>query len=116
MLFAMANISSLVNSHWYIGIPFNDTSKPRLGIAEASEQILSQYLLGFQLANEPDLYGAVSSCVFISTCAEDIQHGLRSPEYAPTDFINDYNIMIQAIQNDSNIKNSTLKSCIDKDG
>lgn len=56
----MANISALVNAHWYIGLPFNDTSNPRLGIAEAGEQILSQYLFGFQLANEPDLYGDVS--------------------------------------------------------
>lgn len=92
LLFAMANISSLVNSHWYIGLPFNDTSNPRLGIAEAGEQILSQYLLGFQLANEPDLYG---------------DHGLRPPDYAPSDFINDYTVFMQAIQNDSNIKNKS---------
>jgi len=55
----MLSISSLVNTQWFMGIPFNDTANPRLGIAEYSEQILGQYLLGFQLGNEPDLYGSV---------------------------------------------------------
>ncbi|KAF8529719.1 glycoside hydrolase family 79 protein [Hysterangium stoloniferum] len=92
LIFAMANISSLVNTQWYIGVPFNDTTQPRLGIAEASEQILGEYLLGLQVANEPDLYGT---------------HGLRPSTYAPADFVQDYQTMITAIQTDTNIKNKT---------
>ena len=39
----------------------NDTSKPRLQIAEAAEAILGDYLIGFQLGNEPNLYAAYVS-------------------------------------------------------
>lgn len=56
----MANITSLVNTQWFIGMPFNDTSNLRLGIVESGEQILGQSLIGVQAGNEPDLYGAVS--------------------------------------------------------
>jgi hypothetical protein len=56
----MANITSLVNTQWYLGLPFNDSSNPRLGIAESGEQILGQSLIGVQVGNEPDLYGSVS--------------------------------------------------------
>lgn len=41
----------------WIGVPFNDTSAPRLQIAEAGEAILKDNLAGLQLGNEPDLYG-----------------------------------------------------------
>lgn len=49
---------------WYIfidsvlGIPLNDTTNLRLGIAEVSEAILGDNLLGLQVGNEPDLYAA----------------------------------------------------------
>jgi hypothetical protein len=52
----LRNISSLVNVRWYLGIPFNDTSNFRLGIAEQGQQILGDYLIGLQVGNEPDLY------------------------------------------------------------
>lgn len=38
------------------GIPFNDTTDLRLGIAEAGEAILGDKLVGFQVGNEPDQY------------------------------------------------------------
>ena len=59
----MGNITSLVNTQWYIGVPFNDTSNLRLGIAEYGEKILGPSLIGIQAGNEPDLYGAVSHVV-----------------------------------------------------
>lgn len=42
----------------HAGIPFNDTSDFRFQIAEQGEAILGDNLLGFQAANEPDLYAA----------------------------------------------------------
>jgi hypothetical protein len=75
-----SNISSLVGAKWYLGnslsgiyhyyfgtndcfgiltgVPMNDTANPRLQIAEAGEAILGDNLLGLQVGNEPDLYGA----------------------------------------------------------
>ena len=38
------------------GIPFNDTTNLRLGIAQSGEAILGDNLLAFQVGNEPDLY------------------------------------------------------------
>ncbi|KIJ14355.1 glycoside hydrolase family 79 protein, partial [Paxillus involutus ATCC 200175] len=50
----LGNISALVNVKWFLGIPFNDTSNLRLGIAEVGEAVLDPpgYLLGFQVGNE----------------------------------------------------------------
>ncbi|KAF7302721.1 hypothetical protein HMN09_00907000 [Mycena chlorophos] len=56
LFYLMANISSFTNVHWYIGVPFNDTSDFRFQIVEYSEAILGDYLLGVQVGNEPDLY------------------------------------------------------------
>ncbi|KAF8576860.1 glycoside hydrolase family 79 protein [Ramaria rubella] len=92
LIYAMANISALVNTQWYIGVPFNDTSNPRLEIAESGEQILGDFLLGLQLANEPDLYG---------------DHGLRPSNYSPANFVTDYGVMIQAFQSDSSVQNKS---------
>lgn len=56
VIYMMANISSLVNVYWFMGIPFNDTSNFRLAIAEKGQAILGDYLSGLQVGNEPDLY------------------------------------------------------------
>lgn len=90
VIYTMANISALVNTKWFLGIPFNDTSNLRLGIAEVSEAVLSGpgYLLGFQVGNEPDLYAA---------------HEVRPSTYAPSDYFNDFGILAAAVNNDNNI-------------
>ena len=59
MIYLLANVSSLVNVKWYLGIPFNDTTNLRLQIAEAAESILGDNVLAFQVGNEPDLYAAL---------------------------------------------------------
>ena len=70
------------------GIPFNDTTNLRLGIAEAGEAILGSNLLGFQMANEPDLYAG---------------HLHRPPTYSPQDFFNEFGAAIQVIGNNTQI-------------
>ncbi|KAF8509965.1 glycoside hydrolase family 79 protein [Gautieria morchelliformis] len=92
LLFAMSNITSLVNTQWFLGLPFNDTSNLRLGIAESGEQILGASLIGVQAGNEPDLYG---------------DHGARPSTYAPADYVGEFGVMVQGIQNDGNIRNKT---------
>lgn len=92
LIYALANISALTETYWFLGIPFNDTSNPRLQIGDASEAILGKYLLGFQLGNEPDLYAI---------------HGLRDPDYNQTDYVNDIEIMLNAIGSDSAFTNKT---------
>ena len=84
----LANISSLVNINWYLGIPFNDTANWRFQIAELGEEILGDRLIAFQAANEPDLYGA---------------HGHRNTTYGPYDFFGEYALFTQAWQADANI-------------
>jgi len=56
LMYLMANISSLVNAKWFLGVPFNDTVDIHLQIVEAGEKIIGSNLLGFQVGNEPDLY------------------------------------------------------------
>lgn len=84
----LANVSSLLPIKWYLGIPFNDTSNLRLGIAEAGEAILGEHLLGFQVGNEPDLYAT---------------HGSRPPTYSQQDYFNEFGTVVQAIANDPQI-------------
>lgn len=72
LIYALANISALTETYWFIGLPFNDTSNPRLEIGDASEAILGKYLLGLQLGNEPDLYGLVSSSSLLSCSYYDL--------------------------------------------
>ena len=38
------------------GVPLNDSSNLRLGIAELSQAVLGDRLRGLQVGNEPDLY------------------------------------------------------------
>lgn len=41
-----------------LGVPFNDTTSPRLQIVDVGESILGDNLLGFQVGNEPDFYAS----------------------------------------------------------
>lgn len=51
----MNNISALVGAEWYFGLPFlNEQEIPT--VIEDVTSILGANLLGFQMANEPDLY------------------------------------------------------------
>ncbi|KAJ6556440.1 glycoside hydrolase family 79 protein [Mycena capillaripes] len=56
LLYLMRNISSFVNVHWFLGIPWFETKPFDLAIVKASDEILGDYLLGLQAANEPDMY------------------------------------------------------------
>ncbi|KAF9457308.1 glycoside hydrolase family 79 protein [Collybia nuda] len=92
-LFHMAaNISSLVNVRWYLGIPFNDTNW-RLDIAEHGQAILGDKLLGLQAGNEPDYYAA---------------HGHRPQEYSPMDYFNEFSSLVKAIEDNPRIPNKNM--------
>ncbi|KAJ6561989.1 glycoside hydrolase family 79 protein [Mycena capillaripes] len=88
VLYMLANISALVNVDWYLGIPMNDTTNLRLGIAEAGEAILGDKLVGFQVGNEPDQYA---------------QHQHRPLTYSPADFSNEFGIVDAALRADSKV-------------
>ncbi|KAI0944684.1 hypothetical protein AcW1_002338 [Taiwanofungus camphoratus] len=88
IIYMLANVSALVNAKWYLGIPFNDTTNPRLEIAQTGQSILGENLLGLQLGNEPDLYAA---------------HGHRPSTYSPWDYFDEFSVVVDAISNDSQI-------------
>ncbi|KIJ61729.1 glycoside hydrolase family 79 protein [Hydnomerulius pinastri MD-312] len=88
VFYMLGNISALANVHWYLGVPFNDTTNFRLQIAEISEAVLGDHLLGLQVGNEPDLYSA---------------HGHRPDTYSPADYMGEFGNLIGAIANDNNI-------------
>jgi hypothetical protein len=55
LLYAMSNITSLVDVEWYFGLPFlNEQEIP--DVIDKATSILGTSLLGFQMANEPDIY------------------------------------------------------------
>ena len=57
ILKAMAQISTMLDVKWYFGIPFLDTNADGNAgtVVSQTMSILQGNLLGFQLANEPDL-------------------------------------------------------------
>ncbi|KAH7927999.1 glycoside hydrolase family 79 protein [Leucogyrophana mollusca] len=88
IFYMLGNISSLVNVNWYLGIPFNDTSNFRLQIAEISEAVLGDHLLGLQVGNEPDLY---------------VSHGHRSAGYDQANYVGEFGQLVAALAGDANI-------------
>ncbi|KAF7981203.1 hypothetical protein HWV62_34531 [Athelia sp. TMB] len=91
MLYMLNNISSLVEGvKWYLGIPMNDTNNLRLGIAEYGEAIMGDNLLGFQVGNEPDMYGTH-------------RFGGRPTDYSPQDYFTEFGQVMTGINNDPNI-------------
>jgi len=93
VFYLMGNISSHVNVRWYMGIPFNDTSNFRLGIVEYGQAILGDYLIGLQAGNEPDLYA---------------RHGHRPATYSPFDYFGEFQLLLNAMNADSNIHNRNM--------
>ncbi|KAJ7227744.1 glycoside hydrolase family 79 protein [Mycena haematopus] len=71
LLYMMRNISSLVNVHWFLGIPWFITQPFDTKIITAADEILGDYLLGLQAGNEPDMYNL---------------HGHRNDTYGPYDY------------------------------
>jgi hypothetical protein len=95
LFYLLANISSFVNVHWYVGVPFNDTSDFRFQIVEYSEAILGDHLLGVQVGNEPDLYSA---------------HQHRNSSYSPQNYVDEFGELIAAMTLDPNapIRNNLI--------
>ncbi|KAJ7301198.1 glycoside hydrolase family 79 protein [Mycena albidolilacea] len=71
LLYMMRNISSFVNVHWFLGIPWFVTQLFDTKIITASQEILGDYLLGLQAGNEPDMYHI---------------HKHRNDSYSPFDY------------------------------
>ncbi|KAG6827198.1 hypothetical protein H0H92_012825 [Tricholoma furcatifolium] len=80
LLYMMGNISSLVNVHWFVGVPFliNDTTT-RLAITQYAYELLGDKLMGIQIGNEPDLYQ---------------RHG-HYTTYGPYDYYGDFGSYVQ---------------------
>ncbi|KZS86852.1 hypothetical protein SISNIDRAFT_447342 [Sistotremastrum niveocremeum HHB9708] len=93
LIYAMGNISNLVNVQWFLGVPFNDTSNPRTTLAEIAQHVLGDRLVGLQLGNEPDLYTI---------------NGLRPPTYTPDQFTADWGTVLQDYSSDSKVLNSSM--------
>ncbi|KZS99865.1 glycoside hydrolase family 79 protein, partial [Laetiporus sulphureus 93-53] len=99
ILYMLSNISGLVNTKWYLGMPLNDSSNLHLAIAEYGERILGDNLIGLQIGNELDLYA---------------RHGHRPATYSPYDYFGEFGQVIQAMQADANtpVTNNLLSPSI----
>ncbi|KAJ7434772.1 glycoside hydrolase family 79 protein [Mycena galericulata] len=85
LLYMMANISALVNVKWFLGIPWFITQPFNLAIVNAAETILGDTLIGYQAANEPDLYNA---------------HGHRPATYGPFDYFGEFSDCVSQLGSD----------------
>ncbi|KAF8162004.1 glycoside hydrolase family 79 protein [Pholiota molesta] len=94
LIYMLGNISTFVNVRWFLGVPFNDTSNFRLQIIELGQAVLGNHLIGVQAGNEPT-----------STPPTAIAHPCT---YSPTDYFNEYGLLISAIGNDPLIAGQDL--------
>ncbi|KAF7321151.1 Glyco-hydro-79C domain-containing protein [Mycena chlorophos] len=79
LIYMMSNISNLVNVKWFLGIPWFVTDPFNLAIIGAADAILGDKIIGYQAANEPDLYFA---------------HGHRPSTYGPFDYFGEFSDLI----------------------
>ncbi|CCO29455.1 hypothetical protein BN14_03468 [Rhizoctonia solani AG-1 IB] len=95
LLTMMKNIGDLVNANFYFGLNFfnPDNETNAVLVAQTAEKILGDRLLGFQLGNEPDLYGS---------------HGRRNSSYSMENYMNDYQTMINDLSGASLSNNQIL--------
>ncbi|KAF8756886.1 Glycoside hydrolase family 79 protein [Rhizoctonia solani] len=95
LLTMMKNIGDLVNANFYFGLNFfnPDNETNAVLVAQTAEKILGDRLLGFQLGNEPDLYGS---------------HGRRNSSYSMENYMNDYQTMINDLNGASLSNNQIL--------
>ncbi|KAJ7798872.1 glycoside hydrolase family 79 protein [Mycena olivaceomarginata] len=82
LLYMMRNISSFVNVHWFLGIPWFVTQPFDTKIITASQEILGDYLLGLQAGNEPDMYHI---------------HGHRNDSYSPFDYGGEFSDLLTQV-------------------
>ncbi|KAF7322011.1 Glyco-hydro-79C domain-containing protein [Mycena kentingensis (nom. inval.)] len=75
LLYLMRNISNFVNVHWFLGVPWFQVTPFDTAIVPAADNILGDYLLGLQAANEPDMYNL---------------HGHRDENYGPASYVQEF--------------------------
>ncbi|KAJ7783995.1 glycoside hydrolase family 79 protein, partial [Mycena maculata] len=85
LLYMMSNISALVPVRWFLGIPWFVTDPFDLSIVGAAETILGDNVIGYQAANEPDLYFA---------------HGHRASTYGPYDYFGEFSDAVSQLGSD----------------
>lgn len=93
LFYAMANVSSLVGTEWYFGLPFNQSAVENQienipEIVSKAQEVLGDKLLGLQMGNEPDLYA---------------RHGKRNGDYSVGDFNNEFRTTKEMIQSQANL-------------
>ncbi|KAI0060119.1 glycoside hydrolase family 79 protein [Artomyces pyxidatus] len=91
-LYMLGNISDLTNTHWYLGVPFFNTTPFSLQIVEQGQAVLGDRLLGFQAGNEPDLYAVPPRTN-------------RPVGYAPEDYFGDVGSLVAQVAQDPLIPN-----------
>ncbi|KZV91536.1 hypothetical protein EXIGLDRAFT_719226 [Exidia glandulosa HHB12029] len=82
VLKALRETSELLGIKWWLGIPMNQTTPPRLEIIEQGEAVMGEFLAGWQLGNEPDLYA---------------QHNYRTADYSQQNYIDEFQSILDDI-------------------
>jgi hypothetical protein len=88
LFYLMANISTLVDVNWYMGVPFFDVENLDLSTMIHGQRIIGDRMLGFQMGNEPDLY---------------VGHGHRTAPYGPFDYFGQFGDAIEKVRANSQI-------------
>ncbi|EJD52125.1 hypothetical protein AURDEDRAFT_111590 [Auricularia subglabra TFB-10046 SS5] len=86
---AIRATSDLLGIKWWLGIPMNQTNPPRIEIVEAAEDLMGEYLAGWQLGNEPDLY---------------FNHNYRPEGYTVDNYMEEFQTITDAIVSNPNIR------------
>ncbi|KAJ9111439.1 hypothetical protein QFC19_001208 [Naganishia cerealis] len=110
IFYMMANVSNMVDAHWFFGLSFNqsavETQSPNVPlVAQTAQQMLGYHLLGLQLSNEPDLY---------------VDHNKRAAGWTVENFTAEYSEIRNEILQDASLSNKQFligpSVCCDKVG
>lgn len=95
LLYAMANVTSLVNAEWYFGLAFNytdvlDDSNNIPIAAHYAQTILGSSLLGLAVGNEPDLY---------------VDHGDRPANWTLSNYMSEFTEITSSVLSNGGLSN-----------
>jgi hypothetical protein len=83
LFYLMANISTLIDINWYLGVPFFNVTPLDMSTIVHGQRILGDRILGFQIGNEPDQYAL---------------HNHRPGTYGPQDYLGEFSDAVAAIR------------------
>ena len=124
----MANVSNIVDAHWFFGLSFNESAVETMStnvplVAQTAQEMLGYHLLGLQLSNEPDLLVPLLGFLFYTDdyfLHRYVDHNKRPEGWTVQNFTTEFDEVKNEILSDATLENKQFvigpSVCCDKVG